>query len=93
MVYLYSGTPGSGKSLHQARDIYEYLQWNANHLVIANYRINTEKIKHARGKFIYLDNTEITPSKLVQIAKEHFSNHPFYEGAIRIYIDECQLIV
>ena len=26
MIYFYSGTPGSGKSLHVAQDIYKYLQ-------------------------------------------------------------------
>lgn len=92
MVFLYSGTPGSGKSLHQAKDLYDYLKWNKNHLVVANYKLNLDKIRKAKGSFIYLDNEQITPQKLVEIAQNHFKAHPFYEGAIRVYIDECQLI-
>lgn len=39
MIYLYSGTPGSGKSLHTARVIRNTLMFNKP--VIANIPINT----------------------------------------------------
>ena len=42
MIYLYSGTPGSGKSLHQASDIYWDLKFNKP--VVANYQINTSML-------------------------------------------------
>ena len=43
MIYLYSGTPGSGKSLHTASVIYWTLKRGVP--VIANFAINTGKIK------------------------------------------------
>lgn len=46
MIYLYSGTPGSGKSLHVARDIYYRLNKSKNpRNVIANFMINDKMIK------------------------------------------------
>ena len=39
MIYLYSGTPGSGKSLHTARDIRDALRLRKMP-VIANFDIN-----------------------------------------------------
>uniref|UniRef100_A0AAU8AW20 ZOT protein n=1 Tax=Dulem virus 51 TaxID=3145762 RepID=A0AAU8AW20_9VIRU len=38
MIYLYSGTPGSGKSYHASKEIYDNLFVNKN--VIANFEIN-----------------------------------------------------
>ncbi len=38
MIYLYTGTPGSGKSYHVAKEIYFYLYHGRN--VIANFDIN-----------------------------------------------------
>lgn len=55
MIYLYSGTPGSGKSLHQAKDIYDWLR--KGKVVIANFDIDVNKIPKCKGQFIYLDNT------------------------------------
>lgn len=43
MIYLYSGTPGSGKSLHTARDIVNKLRRKQN--VIANFAINLDIVK------------------------------------------------
>ena len=41
MIYFYSGTPGSGKSLHVAKDIYTKLFINKGN-VIANFDINRQ---------------------------------------------------
>ena len=38
MIYFYTGTPGSGKSLHMASEIYEAMYKGKN--VIANFEIN-----------------------------------------------------
>lgn len=88
MITLYSGTPGSGKSLHQAKDIYWSLTFNKP--VVANYEINTARFKHK--PFIYLPNDKLTPQELVKISKAYFENHKFREGAIKLYIDECQIL-
>lgn len=61
MIYFYTGTPGSGKSLHMASVIYDYLLKGVN--VIANFQINEhyfDKVRHPEklGKFIYVPNRE-----------------------------------
>ena len=89
MITLYSGTPGSGKSLHQASDIWWCLKLNKP--VVANYDINTEVFKK-KVPFIYLPNDKLTPQELVKISKAYFENHKFKEGAIKLYIDECQIL-
>lgn len=90
MIYLYSGTPGSGKSLHQARDIYHTLRNNGT--VIANYDIDITKIPHCKGQFIYLDNEHLTPEILTKFSKVFFHDHRFYEGRLKLYVDEAQLL-
>lgn len=90
MIYLYSGTPGSGKSLHQAKDIYHWLR--KGRTCIANFDIDVTKIPKAKGSFIYLDNSYLTPSNLIKYSKVYFSDHVFKEGRLRVYIDECQLL-
>ncbi len=90
MIYIYTGTPGSGKSFHQARNIFWRLRFG--YPVIANYYINTAKIKKARGEFIQIDNWELTPDFLKEFSRNYFKDHKFKEGTIQLYIDECQLI-
>lgn len=91
MIYLYSGTPGSGKSMHSAKEIYYKLRFN--HPVIANFDIDITKIKGATNEnFSYVDNEKMTPKYLRQYAKRYFKNHKFKEGSITLFIDECQLL-
>lgn len=90
MIYLYSGTPGSGKSLHMAQDIYWWVK--NGHTCIANFDINIEKIRKPKGQFIYLDNMHISPELLIKFSKVYFSDHVFKEGSIRLYLDEAQLL-
>lgn len=90
MIYLYSGTPGSGKSLHQAKDIYNWLRLGRS--CICNFDIDVTKIPKCKGNFIYLDNDHLTPDILIKYAAVYFRDHKFKEGRLRLYIDECQLI-
>lgn len=90
MIYLYSGTPGSGKSLHQAKDIYNAIRKGVP--VIANFDIKYDKIPSAKGEFSYLDNEMLKPSLLIEYSKIYFKTHRFREGTIKLYIDECQLL-
>ncbi len=49
MIYLYSGTPGSGKSLHASKDIIQKLRRKQS--VIANFDINLDVVTQTfRGK-------------------------------------------
>lgn len=84
---LYSGTPGSGKSLHATDRIRRRLKRGLP--VIANYNLDKETIPHPE-LFTYLDNTELTPERLVDFARGWFGTHRFGEDRILLVIDECQ---
>lgn len=91
MIYLFSGTPGSGKSLDMARCILNDLRFNRP--VICNFPINVPKrLKRKEKLFNYWNNEKLTPSALVRFSELYFKGHPFHEGAICLYIDECQLL-
>jgi zona occludens toxin (predicted ATPase) len=89
MIYLYTGTPGSGKSLHAAQDI--LMASFKGKQVIANFAVRATAKQKRQGKApIYWDNTEITPKKLIQYAK---ANHKKgLEDQTLLVIDECQIM-
>lgn len=91
MIYLYSGTPGSGKSLHQARDIRRLLRQRGR-LLVTNYPLDLSSVKCVRATHIYLSNDELTPSVLEGVARDFFAGGHPREGAIKLYIDEAQLL-
>lgn len=88
-IYLYSGTPGSGKSLHCARDIRDYLRYKKLP-VVANFPINEATRGYER--FTYRDNSEVTPEYLVRFARDYWQDHKFGEDRILLVLDECQLL-
>lgn len=93
LICLYSGTPGSGKSLHQASDIYWWL--HNGHPCLCNFEINLDAIKGNRskfGEFYYISNDILSPELLIKYSMLYFRDHKFKEGSIRLYIDECQII-
>ena len=87
-IYLYSGTPGSGKSLHAARDVRDAIKYK-NIPVVANYEFN---VQHLGGTFRYVSNYELTPEVLRRFAAEWWKEHEFKEDRILLVIDECQLL-
>lgn len=89
MISLYSGTPGSGKSLHVAQYISD--RCRNKRCTIANFDINEDCVKNA-DCFHYWDNSELTPERLVSFSDEFFETHKFKEGAILLIIDEAQLL-
>lgn len=86
-VFLYSGTPGSGKSLRAA---YKIINWmRSGRSVIANFPIDEGYFKKCKkvGTFTYLDNQSLTVPVLKTYAKQ---NHkPFREHQTLLVIDEC----
>lgn len=90
MIYLYSGTPGSGKSLHTARDILDALKVKKLP-VIANFDINSD----TRGydeRFTYRDNMSLTPDFLLKFSDDYFKGRKVREDRILLVIDEAQLV-
>lgn len=90
MIYLYSGTPGSGKSYHAVSDICVKLRKREKNNVIANFPITADKITRCCGKFTYLDNSEITVDYLIDYAMQHHKLG--VEGQTLVVIDEAQCI-
>lgn len=92
MVELYSGTPGSGKSLHLAQLIYDTLKYT-DKLVITNFRLKDKKINKGkyRGKLIMLDNEMLDDTPfLYYLSNWYFTTHKYREGKILLIIDEAQ---
>lgn len=91
---LYSGTPGSGKSLHAAQRIDRSLRGGKT--VIANFPINFDYFKNRKGKmpklgkFLYVQNQDLTVPFLKQYSKDNFEH--FKEHQCLVVIDECAVL-
>ncbi len=85
MIYLYSGTPGSGKSYHAASDIYHRIKRKERNRVIANFPIAIQS-----KNFRYLDNSELTVRRLVNYSR--LFHRPGVEGQTLVIVDEAQVI-
>lgn len=89
MVTCYTGTPGSGKSLHTARAIFRML--NSGCRVICNFPVNMNCIKPKwRKNFYYLPDKELTPHYLFEFARAFHNKKA--ENQTYIFIDEAQRI-
>lgn len=89
MIYLYTGSPGSGKSYHVAVDIYNRLTRHKHKRVIANFLVDTSKIKRNKGEFIYIDNSDLTVEYLINYArKKHIEG---IENQTLLIVDEAQI--
>lgn len=95
MISLYTGTPGSGKSFHVAKDISDIIRFKRNCICISNIPIDLSRFpEKKRDKFIYLSNSDLTPDRIKEIAYSHFKkiNKPVKEGYVKLYIDEAQMM-
>jgi len=87
-IFLYSGTPGSGKSLHATKEIKIRLDYR--HPVIANYRLSPS-IKHF-DLFTYVNNQDMTPDLLYDYAIRFWGKRHVKEDYLLLVIDEAQLL-
>lgn len=89
-IWLYSGTPGSGKSFHAAKDIVRRLRKGGG--LICNFPVNESFVpaKRLRAHVEYWDNSELTAERLVAYALER--HEIGREGQTLVVIDECQII-
>lgn len=93
MIYLYSGTPGSGKTLHAVSDMLVYNRRDMP--VVANFPVNLSGLRRANpDRMLYRDNDAMSPDFLVSYAADYwrFSDRPIKEEGILLVIDECQLV-
>jgi len=91
MIVLYSGTPGSGKSLDSARTISNWVRRGAP--VICNFPVDVSSIKTRREKHFYFwSNTELSPDRLVAFSRDYFNGRRCREDSILLLIDEAQLL-
>ena len=95
MISIYTGTPGSGKTLHAAADIRYALTKprGADQPVIANFAVNTTEVTRP-GAFVYVDNQDLTPDFLTRYADDFWSgtDRPFSEDYLLLVIDECSIL-
>lgn len=91
MISLYSGTPGSGKSLHLADIIFNRCHHEA--LTIGNFDVNRDVLPNHEF-YEYVDNQDLCPYFLYERSLAYFEDegNKFKEGAIVLIIDEAQLL-
>lgn len=92
MIYLFSGTPGSGKSLHCAQYVRSALKYRCP--VIGTFHINkTCLYKNSKYEYVYKNIYELTPKILFDFVKEnkvYLKKH--IESSFLLVIDEAQRI-
>lgn len=89
MITLYTGTPGSGKTLHAVSRIW----WNLTHgnAVVSNIRLNPDELGDRKDYYRYFEGVSVTPSLLYQLSWDLLGLSP-RENGILLVLDECQLI-
>lgn len=93
MIEVYSGTPGSGKSLHAANEIRFQLSRPSPRPVLANFELASSAPVKRRDLFAYVPNEHITPEFLIDFANGFWlSGVPFREDYITLVVDECQIL-
>ena len=95
MINLYSGTPGSGKSLHVADIMYRWMH-QFKSPVIANFPFKAKACKpRGFGSYLYVNNSDITPEFLIYFSEKYKSIRGWQvvpEEHILLVIDEAQLL-
>lgn len=91
MIDLYTGTPGSGKSLHVASKIKKWV--TRGYTVIGNFDIKV-KGNGKYGGYIKIENDDLSPEILVYISEQYKERRKrrSKESQILLVIDECQLL-
>lgn len=89
MINLFTGTPGSGKSLDMARFIFSFNRQKKP--VICNFEIDKKKLKYP-DLFFFVDNIDLTVDYLVDFAKNYYNDGKVKESSIILVVDECQMM-
>lgn len=93
MIDLYSGTPGSGKSLHTAERLYYWLRLGRPAICNFDIRLDYVSKRHVEKlKFRCVTNEALTPEFLISYAAAYWRGKTIEEDGILLVVDECQLI-
>lgn len=90
MIYLYSGTPGSGKSSDAVRFIRPYL-YKRDGLVISNFAFSKPLPWGTKADVFEVDNVDLTPRLVVSKVMPKIQGKNVKENSYLIVIDEAQL--
>ena len=95
-IHIYTGTPGSGKSLHAAQRIRFELTRKYPRPVIANFPLGDSApvTDEQRRYYTYLPNEDMSSQRIQTLADDFWksSGRAFREDYITLVIDECQLL-
>lgn len=93
-IYLYSGTPGTGKSLHAASEIRFQLSRPTPRPVIGNFELAPDAPVKSPDLFRFYENNQLSPNLLVDFATDFWESTgtPFREDYITLVLDEAQLL-
>ena len=92
LIYVYSGTPGSGKSAHLASDIRFQLNRRQPRLVLANFDLAPDAPVKQRETFAYVPNARLDAHDVAYTCQKWWETHDFKEESIWLCIDECQML-
>lgn len=93
-ILVYTGVPGSGKSVHAAHEI----RYNLNSLrprpVIANFALAENAPVRNREMYRYIPNADLEVEMLRDFARDWWLSHGgrLVEDGIDLYFDEAQLL-
>lgn len=87
MIKIYTGVPGSGKSLHSLWLIKRALTEGKN--VICNFPVRIENIKKRKGKYLFVRDQQITVEMLIAFARKYHEERK--ENQTVLVIDEASL--
>lgn len=92
MISVYSGTPGSGKSAHLARDVRRALNAREPRLVIANFALAPDAPVRQRDTFVHVPNSELDAGRIRATCDRWWRSHDFHEERILFALDEVQML-
>lgn len=92
-IYMYSGTPGTGKSLHAVNDLRFRLNRKQPYPAIGNFPLAEGAPVAHPEHYHYFTNEELTPDLLTEFADDYWntSGRDFKEEKLGLILDECQL--
>lgn len=93
-IDVYTGVPGSGKSLHAAREVRFALDRRYPRPVIANWQLSRDAPVAHPEYFHYISNEEMSAGKIIDFANDFWTKTeiPFREDYITLCLDECAII-